>query len=74
MRKSRDTEGLMKRETIERPPLVRVTLDEETRRRLRAMLREIFGRDPTGQVILHANAGGVLHAELEEKAPRGNKT
>ena len=63
----------MKREVIKRQ-LVRVTLDEETRARLRRVLRDIFGCDPSGRVILNANAGGVLHAELEEKAPRGNKT
>lgn len=63
----------MKREEVPRPPLVRVTLDEETRARVRVLLREIFNCDPTGKVILNANSGGVLHAELEAKAPRADK-
>lgn len=63
----------MKRETIPRPPLMRVTLDGPTRERLKRVLRDIFGRDPSGRVILNANAGGVLHAELEERAPRADK-
>lgn len=63
----------MKREVLPRPPLVRVTLDQATRERLKRVLRDIFGSDPSGRVILNANAGGVLHAELEEKAPRADK-
>ena len=63
----------MKREVIERPPLVRVTLDEELRARVRALLREMFGCYPSGKVILNANDGGVLHAELEAKQPRADK-
>lgn len=63
----------MKREVIKRQ-IVRVTLDEEMRARLGRVLRDIFGCDPSGRVILNANAGGVLHAELEQKAPRENKT
>ncbi len=55
-------------------PLLRVTLDAPTRARLRRILREIFGRDPSGKVIMNANDGGVLHLELEDKQPRADKT
>jgi hypothetical protein len=64
----------MKREVLPRAPIVRVTLDREMRERLQRVLRDIFGCEPSGKVILNANAGGVLHAELEEKAPRSDKT
>ena len=63
----------MKRE-VETIRRTRATLDAATRERLRRILRDIFGHAPSGRVILHANAGGVLHAELEEKAPRPDKT
>ena len=63
----------MKRE-VETIKRTRVTLDAETRARLSRLLRDIFGHAPSGRVILHANAGGVLHAEFEEKVPRANKT
>jgi hypothetical protein len=63
----------MKREVVKRQ-LVRVGLDKPTRERLKRVLRDIFGCDPSGRVILHANAGGVLHAELEEKATRTDKS
>ena len=63
----------MKREEIPRPPLVRVTLDEEMRAKVRAMLHEIFTCYPSGRVILNAQDGGVLHAELEAKKPRADK-
>lgn len=63
----------MKREEIPRPPLVRVTLDEETRARVRSVLHEIFNCYPSGKVILNVNDGGVLHAELEAKTPRADK-
>ncbi len=52
----------------------RATLDAVTRERLARILRDIFGHAPSGSVILHANAGGVLHAELEEKQPRADKS
>jgi hypothetical protein len=63
----------VKREVIERAPLVRVTLDDELRERVRALLHEIFNCHPSGRVILNANDGGVLHAELEAKKPRADK-
>ena len=63
----------MKRE-VETIKRTRATLDAATRERLARILRDIFGHAPSGRVILHANAGGVLHAELEEKQPRGSKT
>lgn len=58
----------MKREVIKRPPLVRVELDRETRERLRLILREIFGRVPSGKVTMNANDGGVLHIERMDDA------
>lgn len=63
----------MKREEIPRPPLVRVTLDEDMRARMRAMLLEIFKVYPSGKVIMNAQDGGVLHAELDAKTPRAGK-
>jgi hypothetical protein len=63
----------VKREEIPRPPLVRVTLDEDMRTRVRELLREIFNCHPSGRVILNAQDGGVLHAELEAKQPRADK-
>jgi hypothetical protein len=63
----------VKREEIPRPPLVRVTLDENLRSRVRLLLHEIFECFPSGKVIMNANDGGVLHAELEAKTPRADK-
>jgi hypothetical protein len=58
-------------ETIRR---TRATLDAATRERLSRILRDIFGHAPSGRVILNANAGGVLHAELEERQTPAAKT
>ncbi len=63
----------MKRE-VETIQKTRATLDARHRAWLARFLREVFGHAPSGRVIMHANDGGVLHLELEEKAPRTDKT